>query len=69
MRAPETPHGLFGTTQKPWLSIWSGTLNLLRLFRAPKQIAYLGRISNHLDHTSPSLSMRLQRDDVTFAVT
>jgi len=55
--------------QNPWLSTPSGTLNLLRVFRAPKQVAYLSRTFNHLDHTSPSLSMRLQRSDVTFAVT
>ncbi len=69
MGAPETPHGLFGTTQKPWLSIWSGTLNLLRVFRAFKQITYLDRMFNHLYHTSPSLPIRLQRGDVTFTVT
>ena len=57
------------TTQNPWLSICRGTLNLLRVFRAPKQFAYLHRIFYHLDHTSPPLSVHLHRGDVTFGVT
>jgi len=61
--------GKCGTIQNPWLSTPSGTLNLLRVFRAREQITYLDRRFNHLGHRSPSLSICLQREDVTFAVT
>ena len=55
--------------QNPCDSMPSGTLNLLRVFLAPKQVAYLRCTFKQLHYTSPSFSIRLQRGDVTFAVT